>query len=86
MSAYHQAKLAELLEHVRTGFAEYDAGKLDAFELDAIIHQYKQASRELWKFCAVSGSACEFRARTLEIWRDEGVEQDWWAAGSRQRS
>ncbi len=39
LAAYHEARLAELLEHVRAGFAEYDAGRLDAFDLDALVHR-----------------------------------------------
>lgn len=82
VAAYHEAKLAELLEHVRAGFAAYDAGTIDAFDLDGIIHQYTRAVRELWKLCAVSGSHVERAARTLELWKAEGVEQDWWEAGA----
>ena len=54
---YHHTRLADLLEHVRRGFQEYDAGRIDAFQLDEIIHHYKRSAAELWKFCAVSGSA-----------------------------
>lgn len=63
---YHQARLADLLEHVRDGFADYDGGRIDAFQLDDIIHHYKRAANELWKFCAVSGSQVEMVARVLE--------------------
>ncbi len=81
ISAYHEAN-ADLLEHVRAGFTAYDAGQIDAFELDDIIHQYKRAARELWKFCAVSGSRAEWAARILEAWKAEGKEPDWWEAGA----
>jgi hypothetical protein len=34
VGAYHEAEPAKLLEHVRDGFARYDAGEIDAFDLD----------------------------------------------------
>jgi hypothetical protein len=44
---YHEEQLRGLLEHVRDGFARYEAGELDAFELDGVIHQYTGAARAL---------------------------------------
>jgi len=85
VATYHQARLADLLENVRGGFAEYDAGRIDAFELDGLIHQYKRATIELWKFCAVSGSQLDFVARTVECWREDKEEPDWWKSGAPQR-
>jgi hypothetical protein len=85
VATYHQARLADLLEHLREGFAEYDAGRIDAFQLDDIIHQYKRATIELWKFCVVSGSRLEFVARTLERWREDKEETDWWERAAPQR-
>ncbi|HLQ33859.1 MAG TPA: hypothetical protein VK457_14335 [Chloroflexota bacterium] len=78
LATYHEARLADLLEHIRQGFAEYDAGRIDAFELDGIVHHYTLAARELWKFCAVSGQQATFAVRTLEWWRQDGEERDWW--------
>jgi hypothetical protein len=75
---YHEARLQEVLEHVRDGFVRYDAGELDAFDLDGFIHQYTRAARELWKFCAVTGSQALYTARTLDCWVREGEEPDWW--------
>lgn len=83
LATYHEARLADLLERVRAGFADYDAGRIDAFELDAVIHQYGLAARELWKFCAVSGAQAEVAARTLELWRQRGEEPDWWQSQKR---
>jgi hypothetical protein len=66
VGSYYEARLAELLERVREGFARYDAGELNAFDLDDLIHRYKRATRELWKFCGdVTGSGAGFIARTL---------------------
>ena len=85
VSAYHEAQLAGLLERVREGFSRYDAGEIDAFELDDLIHHYKRAARELWKLCAVSGSRVETVARTLEYWSAEDEQPDWWDAGAPRR-
>jgi hypothetical protein len=51
VATYHEAKLADLIEHVRDGLARYDAGELSAFDLDEVIHRFTLAARELWKFC-----------------------------------
>jgi hypothetical protein len=85
IAAYHEAKLAELLDHVREAFGEYDAGRLDAFELDKVIHQYHRAAQELWKFCVVSGTQLALAAGTLEWWRTEGEEPDWWEVAAPSR-
>jgi hypothetical protein len=74
-----------LLERVRDGFARLDAGEIDAFDLDDLIHRYKRSVRELWKFCGQTGSDWERAARTLEFWRDQGEEPDWWEAGAPSR-
>lgn len=83
LATYHGARLAELLEHVRAGFAEYDAGRIDAFGLDGVIHRYQRAARELWKFCAVSGAQVETAARTLQYLKERGEEPDWWREAER---
>jgi hypothetical protein len=85
LSAYHEARLAELLEHVREGFADYDDGRIDAFGLDEIIHRYKTAAKELWKFCAVSGAQVGITVGTLELLKERGEEPDWWRAAERAR-
>jgi hypothetical protein len=84
--SYHEARLAELLEQVRNGFARYDAGELDAFELDELIHRYKRATRELWKFCGtVTGSRAHSIARTIEEVQGRGEAIDWWEQGNPER-
>ena len=84
--AYHEARLAELLEHVRSALVEYDAGKLDAFAVDGVIHRYTRAARALWKFCAVSGAQAETAVRTLEWWRGQGEAPDWWRTAEERRA
>ncbi len=83
---YHEARLAELLEKVREGFDWYDSGELDAFELDELIHRYKRATRELWKFCGnVTGSSAHFTARSIEEMQALGEAIDWWERGNPER-
>ncbi len=89
VGSYYEARLVNLLERVRAGFADYDAGELDAFDLDDLIHRYKRATRELWKFCgSVTGSSAHFIARSLEEMQERGETIDWWERGnpSRDRS
>jgi hypothetical protein len=82
IAAYHEEQLGLLLERVREGFGRLDAGEIDAFELDELIHRYKRSARELWKFCGQSGSQWLTAARTIEYLAERGEElPDWWAAG-----
>jgi hypothetical protein len=86
VESYYEARLAELLDRVRGGFARYDAGELDAFDLDDLIHCYKRATRELWKFCGnVTGSSAHFVARTVEEMQARGETIDWWERGNPPR-
>jgi hypothetical protein len=86
VGTYYEARLADLLEQVREGFARYDAGELDAFELDDLIHRYKRATRELWKFCGnLTGSSAHFVARAIEEWQASGEMVDWWERGNPRR-
>lgn len=85
LATYHEAKLADLLEHVRAGFSAYDSGQIDAFQLDDVIHQYKRSAQELWKFCTVSGAEVERAVRAVELCKAENEEPDWWEAGTRKR-
>jgi hypothetical protein len=89
VAGYHETQLTKLLEHVRAGFAEYDAGQLDAFGLDELIHQYKRATIELWKFCGATGPQVAGAARAIEWAARDGQPIDWWdraALGKRGRS
>ena len=86
IAAYHEQQLLMLLDRLRDGFARLDAGKIDAFDLDDLIHHYKRSARELWKFCGSSGSEWERAARTLAYLREQGEEPNWWEAGEPRRS
>ena len=80
IGAYHQEQLRGLLEHVRAGFVRLDAGEIDEFDLDDLIHHYKRSASELWKFCGSSGGQWLQAARILEYSRERGDEPDWWEA------
>jgi len=81
VAVYHEAMLADLVEHVRAGLARYDASEITAFDVDQIIHQYTLAARELWKFCGTTGSQVQTTASLLLQMQRDGNEPDWWAAG-----
>lgn len=72
VSAYHEARLGELIGHVRGAVDRFSAGDLDAFEADQAIFQYSRAAKELWKFCNLTN--VEFTASLIE---DVGP-MDWW--------
>jgi len=76
IAAYHEEQLGLLLERVREGFGRLDAGEIDVFELDELIHRYKRSATELWKFCGSSGGAWARAAATLEFWRERGEAPD----------
>jgi hypothetical protein len=86
VGAYHEAELGGLIEHVREGLARYDAGEIDAFELDELIHHYKRATQKLWSFCVGDGSHVYSTARTLDWMREEGELPDWWEHATPRRS
>lgn len=82
---YHREQLRGLLERVREGFADLDAGRLDEFELDELIHRYKRAAADLWSFCGSSGGQWLQAARSLAHLRERGEEPDWWEASASRR-
>jgi hypothetical protein len=81
IGSYHQIQLREYLEHVRNGFVLLDAGEIDEFELDDLIHPYKRSATDLWKFCGSSAGQWERAAGTLTYLRERGDEPDCWEAG-----
>ena len=84
LAAYHKAQLAGLLERVRDGFHDYDAGRLDEFGLDELIHHYTEANQLLWSFCSVSGGRVSQQMAILELERQDGNEPDWWDAAEQR--
>ena len=82
VGAYHEEQLAKLLQRVRDGFARYDAGAIDAFELDELIHHYKRAAQKLCSACVGGGAHASRMARLLEWQAAEGEQTDWWELGA----
>jgi hypothetical protein len=79
VATYHEEQLGALLSHVKLAVEGFQAGELNAFEVDEQIFQYSRAAKELWKFCNLGN--VEFTARVI---RDE-PPADWWASGARRR-
>jgi hypothetical protein len=46
VAAYHEARLAELVEYVAEAGDRFRAGEHDAFAVDGVLHQYQRAARE----------------------------------------
>ena len=84
--AYHRGQLRTRLEHVRAGFNQFDAGEIDEFDLDDVIHHYKRSAAELWKFCGSSGGQWQQAANALRYLRERGEEPDWWERGAPRRT
>lgn len=76
VAAYHEARLAELLQRVADAADRFRAGELDAFDADQVIFQYSRAAKELWKFCNLGEVV--FTARMIS----EGALVDWWERGA----
>lgn len=76
LAAYHEEQLGELVRHVRLAIERFQAGEVDAFEVDEVIFQYSRAAKELWKFCNMGH--VEIAARIV---RDEPAG-DWWDRGA----
>jgi hypothetical protein len=75
-----------LLDHVRDGFASLDAGEIDEFELDDLIHRYKRAAAKLWSFCGTSGGQWLQAAKALRYLEQTGQpRRDWWEEAAPRR-
>ena len=86
VTTYHETQLTKLLERVQEGFRRFEADEVNAFELDDLIHDYKRAARELWKFCGdLSGSQVRSTARALEELGEDADSIDWWERGNPRR-
>jgi hypothetical protein len=79
VSAYHEARLGELIGHVREAVDRFGAGDLAAFGADQAIFQYSRAAKEQWKFCNLTN--VEFTASLIE----DGGPRDWWERGAPRR-
>jgi hypothetical protein len=86
VGAYHETGLARLIERVREGPTRYDAGDIDVFELDELIHHFKRASQKLWTFCTGSGAQTHATARTIDWLSQQGELPDWWEQATSRRT
>ncbi|WP_329408167.1 hypothetical protein OG563_38270 [Nocardia vinacea] len=82
VAAYHEAQLGVLVEHVGRAVDRFRASEQDAFEVDAAIHQFHRAARQLWSFCAQSGTQVESTAYLIERMANDGDGIDWWQRGA----
>jgi hypothetical protein len=76
VAAYHEACLAELVEHVARAVDSFRAGELDAFAADRVLYQYSRSAKELWKFCNLAH--VEIAAQAIL----DGPPIDWWTRGA----
>lgn len=80
VATYHEQELRKLLDHVREGFVRLDAGEINEFELDDLIHRYKRAAAKLWSFCGSGGAQWERAANALTFLRDrDEAAPGWWS-------
>jgi len=79
VAAYHEEQLGDLVRHVKLAIEGFEAGELDAFQVDAVVFQYSRAAKELWKFCNLG--QVEFAARVVR----EEPPSDWWDRGAPRR-
>ncbi|MEU6587191.1 hypothetical protein [Nocardia sp. NPDC046763] len=82
VAAYHEAQLGVLIEQVGRAVDRFRGGEQDAFEVDAVIHQFHRATRQLWSFCVQSGRQVESTAHLIERMADDGDVIDWWQRGA----
>lgn len=79
VATYHEEQLGELVRQVQLAIGRFEAGELNAFEVDELIFQYSRAAKELWKFCSLGN--VEITARMI---RDD-QPSDWWERGAPRR-
>jgi hypothetical protein len=78
-AAYHEARLAELIQRVGEAVDRFRADELDVFDTDEIGCQYSRSAKELWKFCNLSDVV--FTAQLV----GERPPTDWWDRGAPDR-
>ena len=79
VTAYHEARLAELVQRLGEAIDRFRAGEVDAFDTDQVIFQYSRAAKELWKFCNLRD--VEFTAHMI----GDRAPADWWERAEPRR-
>ncbi len=74
---YYQNKLFELQKYIYESFGEFYGGKMNAFELDRIIHIYHKQSQELFSFITSYNSNDSLRFILAIIDAEERGEWSW---------
>ena len=85
VAGYHEQELAGLIERLRSGLERLDAGEIDVFEFDDLVHHYKRSAQKLWSFCVGGGRHLRQTAFALEDAESAGETFDWWEAGTPNR-
>lgn len=87
VSAYHEARLGELLTHVEAALDRWRTGEIDAVDADETIHHYHLAARKLWTFCFSGGSGAhaELVAGILDRMETDEQSIDWWERGAQSQ-
>jgi hypothetical protein len=84
VAAYHEQQLAAIQQQVRSALDAFDAGQLDAFEVDEVFHRYTRAARELWKTCVMPNHP-QGVAWMLDDMAARGETIDRWESGAPRR-
>jgi hypothetical protein len=79
IGTYHEEQLGLLLDRAGEAIRGFQAGELDAFDVDAELFQYGRAAKKLWTFC----NAGEVISTAALI--AEGAAIDWWERGAFRR-
>ncbi len=85
VASYHERELAALIERLRSGLESLDAGEIDVFEFDDLVHRYKRSAHKLWSFCVGGGNHIRHTARVLQDAEANGAAFEWWEAGDLNR-
>jgi hypothetical protein len=83
---YHEARLADLIEHVASELERYRAAETDVYDVDETIHHYHRAAQELWKFCWSRGGGAHVQmvAGIIQRMADDRETTDWWESVPRR--
>jgi hypothetical protein len=80
VDAYYQARLGELVDHVRSGLADQ---RDDVLAADKLLVRYARARRSLVKYCFGRGDGGHLERVATDLDLDPLAQHpiDWWALG-----
>jgi hypothetical protein len=76
--------LLRLIERLRSGLNDLDAGRIDAFAFDDLAHRYKRAANERWQLCSRLIQDAEHKDARWHPPEDR--DRDWWAEAAPRRT